>query len=117
MSDILSDGCFPKHDPTKTYCSEYKGRIAEYPRFRTYSELKTIEEWASVLKVSRRWLADGRYTDPALPYIRLGKAILLAEPQLVWWLNELQSRKPDNYFLDRKRRLAKGIPVAKTKAK
>lgn len=117
MSDILPDGCFPKHDSTQTYCTEYKGRVAEYPRFRTYQEIKTIEEWASTLKVSRRWLADGRYIKPALPYIRLGKVIMLAESQLIWWLNELQTQKPDNYFLDRRRRLARGIPVAPKKSK
>lgn len=105
---IFDDGCFPVHDPTKSYCSEFKGRKAIYPRFPSLDDLLPIDDMALKLGVKRKYLADARYEDPPLPYLRFGRRIMISLTQLVWWLNEKQDTKPDPYFLARKRRRAEG---------
>jgi hypothetical protein len=106
--EVLADGCYPEHDATKSWCEQFKGNRSKFPRFNNVDDLITIEDMAKFLGVRRRYLADARYQDPALPYFRFGKMILLSKVQVAWWLNEIQETQIDKYFLDRRRRLANG---------
>ena len=114
--ELLPDGCYPEHDPTKSYCEQFAGRRAKYPRFPSVDDLLTIEEMAEKLGVKRRWLADARYEDPALPFIRFGRRILVSKAQIAWWINEIQDTQVDKYFLDRRRRIVSGKGTAPTGA-
>ena len=114
--DLLPDGCYPDHDPTKSYCEQFKGRRSKYPRFPSVDDLIPIEDMAEKLGVKRRWLADARFEDPALPYIRFGRKMLVSKVQVAWWLNEVQDNQVDRYFLDRRRRIVTGKGAAPTGA-
>lgn len=104
---MLPDGCYPEHDPSKSYCSENKGKDLPYPRFPSIDDLVSIEDMAQLLGVTRRHLADARFDDPPLPYFRFGRRLLISKVQIAWWMNEKQTTQIDKYFIERRRRLSK----------
>lgn len=80
----------------------------DYPDFKSLDELYTAAQMAAKLGIKRRSLMEARYDEPGLPFIRIGNLVLIAESQLVWWLNQRQRRVPDSYWMDRQRRIKMG---------